>query len=67
VFFKVKGEEPKPLGGEAAANYARQLMRAEALKGEASLASYTANLEAKFEGEYAKIMQQSQGQQNKTE
>ena len=67
VFFKVKGEEAKPLGGEAAANYARQLMRADALKAEAGLASYSANLEAKYEGEYANVMQQSRGQQNKTE
>jgi EpsD family peptidyl-prolyl cis-trans isomerase len=59
VFFKVKGEEARPLEGEAAANLARQLMRADALKAEAGIATYSANLEAKYEGEYAKIMQQS--------
>ncbi|MCG2632707.1 hypothetical protein L6654_39590 [Bradyrhizobium sp. WYCCWR 13023] len=56
VFFKVTGEQASPLKGEAAANVARQLMRAEALKAEASLASYSANAEAKYEGEYADLM-----------
>ncbi len=56
IFFKVKGEEARPLTGEAAANAARQLMRADALKAEAGLAAYSANLEAKYEGEYANIM-----------
>jgi hypothetical protein len=57
MFFKVRGEEPRPLQGEAAANVARQLMRADAIKAEAGLAAYSSNLEAKYEGEYAKIMQ----------
>lgn len=61
VFFKVKGEDPRPLEGEAAANLARQLLRADALKAEAGIASYSANLEAKYEGEYAKIMRQGEG------
>ncbi|MBR0697794.1 hypothetical protein [Bradyrhizobium lablabi] len=56
IFFKVKGEEPRPLEGEAAANVARQLMRAEALKAEAGIAAYSANIEAKYEGDYANIM-----------
>jgi hypothetical protein len=56
LFFKIKGEEPRPLEGEAAADLARQLLRADALKAETGLASMTANLEAKYEGEYAKIM-----------
>jgi EpsD family peptidyl-prolyl cis-trans isomerase len=64
VFFKVKGEVARPLEGEAAANLARQLMRTDALKAEAGLATYSANLEAKYEGEYAKIMQQSEGKKN---
>jgi EpsD family peptidyl-prolyl cis-trans isomerase len=38
VFFKIKGEEPRPLEGEAAADLARQLLRADALKAEAGLA-----------------------------
>ena len=64
VFFKVKGEEARPLEGEAAANLARQLIRADALKAEAGIATYSANLEAKYEGEYAKIMQQGDGKKN---
>lgn len=61
VFFKVKGEEARPLEGEAAANFARQLLRADALKAEAGLAAFSANLEAKYQDEYAKIMQQAAG------
>jgi EpsD family peptidyl-prolyl cis-trans isomerase len=61
VFFKVKGEESRPLAGEAAANFARQLLRADALKAEAGMATFAANLEAKYQGEYAKIMQQTAG------
>lgn len=64
VFFKVKGEEARPLEGEAAANLARQLMRADAVKAELGIATYSANLEAKYEGEYAKIMQPGDGKQN---
>ena len=64
VFFKVKGEERRPLEGEAAANLARQLMRADAVKAEQGIAAYSANLEAKFEGEYAKIMQPGEGKKN---
>ena len=64
VFFKVKSEEARPLEGEAAANLARQFLRADALKAEAGMAAYSANLEAKYEGEYAKIMQQGDGKKN---
>jgi EpsD family peptidyl-prolyl cis-trans isomerase len=64
VFFKVKGEEPRPLEGEAAANLARQLMRADAIKAELGIARYSANLEAKYEGEYASIMQPGDGKKN---
>jgi len=61
VFFKVKGEEARPLEGEAAASFARQVLRADALKAEAGMAAFTANLEAKYQGEYVKIMQQAAG------
>lgn len=64
VFFKVKGEEQRPLTGEAAANAARQLMRADALKAEAGLAAYSANIEAKYEGEYAGIMKPGDDKKN---
>jgi EpsD family peptidyl-prolyl cis-trans isomerase len=65
VFFQVTGEETRPLEGEAAANLARQLLRADALKAEAGMATYSANLEAKYEGEYANIMQQGEGMPGK--
>ena len=61
IFFKVKGEESRPLVGEGAANFARQLMGMDALKAEAGIASYSANIEAKYEGDYARIMQQGEG------
>jgi hypothetical protein len=64
IFFKVKGEEPRPLEGEPAANLARQLMRADAVKTELGIAAYSANIEAKYEGEYAKIMQPADGKKN---
>jgi EpsD family peptidyl-prolyl cis-trans isomerase len=57
VFFIVKGEEARPLEGGAAADIARQLLRADALKAEAGIAAYSANVEAKYEGDYANIMQ----------
>jgi len=56
VLFQIKSEEPRPLGGEAANELARQLMRADALKAEAGVAGMSAKLEAKFEGDYARIM-----------
>ena len=62
LFFKVKGEETRPLEGEAARNLARQLLRADALKAEIGMASVAANLDAKYEGDYAKIM----GNQNES-
>ena len=57
IFFQVKGDERRPLEGDAAANLARQLMRADAVKAEQGIAAYSANLETKYEGEYATIMQ----------
>jgi len=56
VFFVIKGEEARPFTGEAAANAARQMLRSERLKAETGMASISAGLEAKYEGEYAKIM-----------
>lgn len=61
VFIVVKGEESRPLSGEAAANFARQALRADLFKSEIGMASVAANLEAKYDGEYAKIMN-NQGQ-----
>ena len=56
IFFKVKSIESRPLEGEGATNVARQLMRLDLLKSEASMALVSANLEAKYEGDYANIM-----------
>jgi EpsD family peptidyl-prolyl cis-trans isomerase len=56
VFFKVTGETVRPLEGEAAANLARRLLRADRVKAEAGMASVSASLEAKYEGAYASIM-----------
>jgi EpsD family peptidyl-prolyl cis-trans isomerase len=56
IFFKVKDIESRPLEGEGAANLARQLMRVDLLRSEASMAAVAANLEAKYEGDYTNIM-----------
>jgi hypothetical protein len=56
VFLKVKGEQTQPLEGEAAFNAARQLVRNDLLKAEAGIVSVSANMEAKYEGVYSKIM-----------
>ena len=58
VFLVVKNEEARPLSGEAAMNFARQALRADLFKTETGIASVAANLEAKYEGDYAKLMSQ---------
>jgi hypothetical protein len=60
VFIVVKSEETQPLSGEAAVSFARQALRADLLKSEIGMASVAANLEAKYEGDYAKLMSQGQ-------
>jgi EpsD family peptidyl-prolyl cis-trans isomerase len=59
MFFRVRGEEAQPFQGEATANAARQYIKADRLKAETGMASVSANLDAKYEGEYAAIMRQS--------
>lgn len=61
VFFKVTGEEPKPIEGEAAINAAKQYLRQDIIKSELSMASVAANLDSKFEGDYAGIMSKDAG------
>lgn len=61
VFFKVTGEEPKPIEGEAAINAAKQYLRQDIIKSELSMASVAANLDSKFEGDYAGIMGKDAG------
>jgi EpsD family peptidyl-prolyl cis-trans isomerase len=56
IFFKVKGQESRPLEGEGAVSMARQLLRMDLLKSEAGMTAVAANLEAKYEGDYANIM-----------
>jgi len=56
VFFKVTGQETRPLEGEAAISAARQYLRQDIIKSEVGMTSVAANLEAKYEGEYAGIM-----------
>ena len=56
VFFKVTGQEARPLEGEAASNAARQYLRQDIIKSEVGMTSVAANLEAKYEGEYAGVM-----------
>jgi EpsD family peptidyl-prolyl cis-trans isomerase len=63
VFFKVKGIESHALEGEGAVNVARQLLRVDLMKSEASMMAVAANLEAKYEGDYANIMKQEPSQQ----
>ena len=59
IFFKVKDIETHPLEGDEAANVARQSLRLDLLKSEASSAAVAANLEATYEGNYASIMRQA--------
>jgi EpsD family peptidyl-prolyl cis-trans isomerase len=56
LFLSVKGEEARPLQGEAAIALARQLQQQEIARAQASLTSFSANMETKYEGEYARIM-----------
>ncbi|MGO8911605.1 MAG: hypothetical protein ACLQDM_20110 [Bradyrhizobium sp.] len=63
IFFKIKGVESRPLEGDGAANLARQLMRLDLAKSEASMTAVAANLEAKYEGDYANIMEKQSSDQ----
>jgi EpsD family peptidyl-prolyl cis-trans isomerase len=56
VFFKVNGQQSEPLEGEAAANAARQYLRQDIIKAAIGMTSVGANLEAKYQGDYAGIM-----------
>ena len=56
AFLKVTGREPSPLGGPQAEAVARQLIRLDLLKGQSSMAAFSASMEATYSGEYARIM-----------
>jgi EpsD family peptidyl-prolyl cis-trans isomerase len=56
TFFKVKGQETRPLAGEEASKLARQQLLMDLLRSEASKNALSAEAGVKYEGEYAKIM-----------
>jgi EpsD family peptidyl-prolyl cis-trans isomerase len=56
VFLSVKGEKFRPLEGDAAMSLARQLQQQDLARAQASLMNLTAGMEAKYQGDYAKIM-----------
>jgi len=58
VFFKVRGEETRPLAGEAAEQIARQALVADLIRSEAATKALAAaaDTEVKYEEPYARIM-----------
>jgi EpsD family peptidyl-prolyl cis-trans isomerase len=56
MYFKVKSEKMLPFEGEAATNFSRQSLRAEAMKAKVAAASAAARQEAVYSGDYAHIM-----------
>src|SRR5260370_32763430 len=54
VFFKVTGQEARPLEGEAAISAARQYLRQDIIKSEVRMTSVGANPAATYQGEYAR-------------
>lgn len=56
TFFRVKGTETTPTKPEDAARIARQALVVELMRGEMRKIAETAQAEAKYEGDYAKIM-----------
>jgi EpsD family peptidyl-prolyl cis-trans isomerase len=66
VFLSVKGEELRPLEGDAGVAAARQLQQQDLARAQASLTNFSANMEAKYEGEYTRIMNEPSGPPNAT-
>lgn len=58
LFFQVRETQPRPLQGDAAANAARQIIRSDLSRAQLNMVLFNAMTDAKFEGEYAKIMEQ---------
>jgi EpsD family peptidyl-prolyl cis-trans isomerase len=56
LYFSVKNEQLSPLEGAAATDVARETLKEQSAKDQYSEAAAAALREAKFEGEYAKIM-----------
>jgi EpsD family peptidyl-prolyl cis-trans isomerase len=66
IFLSVVREELRPLEGDAAVAIARQLQQQDIARAQASLTNFTANMEAKYEGEYARIMREPSTSTNAT-
>jgi EpsD family peptidyl-prolyl cis-trans isomerase len=56
TFFKVKGQETRPLTGDDAAKLARQQLLRELLRTETGKQALSAEADVKYEGDYARIM-----------
>jgi EpsD family peptidyl-prolyl cis-trans isomerase len=56
TFFKVKGQETRPLTGDDASRFARQQLLRELLRTETNKEAVSAEADAKYEGDYARIM-----------
>jgi EpsD family peptidyl-prolyl cis-trans isomerase len=56
IFFKVTGQETRPLEASTAIDAARQYLRQDIIRSEVGMTSIAANLEAKYEGEFSAIM-----------
>jgi EpsD family peptidyl-prolyl cis-trans isomerase len=61
LYFTVKSEQVSPLEGAAATAVARELLKEQAAKAQLASFSKAALSEAKYEGEYAKIMSSEHG------
>lgn len=58
IFFKLRNEESRPVTGEDAEKLARQILTVDLFKAEANKIASAAESQAKFEGDYARIMGQ---------
>ena len=56
LFFKVTNQEPRPLQGQDAINATRRYPRSSIAKSDLGMTSVAANLEAKYQGDYAAII-----------
>jgi EpsD family peptidyl-prolyl cis-trans isomerase len=56
AFLKIRDQRANPIEGAQAEALARQLMRIDAIRSEAGMASFSANMEANYQGDYAGIM-----------
>jgi EpsD family peptidyl-prolyl cis-trans isomerase len=56
AFFKVKGQEARPITGDEAAAFARQQLLRELLRSETDKQAVSAETDVKYEGDYARIM-----------